>query len=250
MRSCSPGPTSSVRCGSRCGTRPTRRRTGWSPRAIPTSWPPPSPRPVRRPAAVLTRVEGVRGQWGTRSRAPTKTLHEHHREADMAKDKDTSDGSKDSSKIWSIFSLARRTDRRDRRTQEPDHGLAEGDRQEPAGQPRRPGRRPVGGGPVGHGQRHGGADRQDARDAQGRELLREVDRTPSSRAPEGRPGRQRADAHHLTALTPNATKGRPRPGAALRVRRESVALMRSRGRSASSRPRAGCGGAPGSSSCR
>ena len=69
---------------------------------------------------------------------------------------------------------------------------------------------------------------------------------------QGRPGRRRAHAGHLTpsTLRQSTTKGRSPVGDGPSCVSCSARVRRSRCRSASSRPRAGCGGAPGSSSCR
>ena len=214
---CCCGPTSSARSGWRSPTRPTRRRTGWS---------------CTRHPDDLAGALGARWPHGRGlTPAPLGTVRPWH----AGRTRRSGPSSR-----WSPRSA------RPRCAQEgPRHDLEGRDRQEPAGEPRRPRRRHLG------GRRSG--PRSAARwSALARMLAQRraatyyatLDRPPAARA-------QRT-ATSLTAEPARTAREGPltRATAVCRRLRRRAAFRRSRGRSASSRPPAGCGGGPGSSSCR
>ena len=169
--------------GRRSPTRPTRRRTGWSRPGTPTGWPPPW-----RGHGGSTPV----GRGDARDRSQEAWPHGIRQLEDVDRPL-----------------TGRCTRCRRRREEGPQHVLARRHRQEPARQPRRPRRRPLGGRGLGRRQRHGDRDRPDAGHPQGRRLLREVDRPPAAGPAEGRPGRRRRRALRRARVTADA--GGPQP---------------------------------------
>ena len=213
---------------------PTPRRTGWSARGTPSSWPPRSRRGSGRRPLGMSR----RGHWRSRRWRRWHRL-----------------------KVWTVFSLVSALARGRGGQEGTRHRLEGRDRQEPAREPRRPRRR--------RGEAVAWAASAAPSSAwpgcspsAGPPTTTAVHRPPAARAAEGRPGRRRDAAptrrrprrHErrrperplgVRGLSCVCASGRRRVGGCV-----SAAVRRSRGRSASSRRRAGCGGAPGSSSCR
>ena len=203
--------------GARSPTRPTRRRTGW--------WHAP-PRATSRRAR-----RAGRRRSGGRARALTGYCSGHGI--------GQLQGSGPSSR-WSAALGAAAVAKK-----APRHVLEGRDRQEPAGEPRRPRRRDLGGRRLGRRQRRAVGRWPGCSPSAGpRTTTRGRPATCPRAAADGRPVRRPAapDTHegpvHLVGCRASAW-ARPRRS-----------LRRSRGRSSSSRPPAGCGGGPGSSSCR